>query len=302
MEQVPASAVAALRQRGWCVLKLPPEAQRTVEVANDEATAFFAQAEGYKARFRRAAEEGGGDDGEGELGGRRVKTGGVGYLQGGTREWLHLAADDRTLASMRWPSAALRDAALALLALLRHACEAVLAGLEPERLLLESHRAQAARWGDPSVLDLFRYHNAAAGEGAAGGAEGENMASHSDPGLLTATPVSSVPGLELFDEPSGRWVDVECGAGGDDLVVFMGDQWEESGAAGAGGAGAVEHRVRRAEGPRLSLVFEMRTWDVPEREEEEEEEPEEEEEEEEEEQQQQQQQQREQEAKKSRHQ
>ena len=63
MEQVPASAVAALRQRGWCVLKLPPEALRTVEVANDEAAAFFAQAEGYKARFRRAAEEGGGGDG-----------------------------------------------------------------------------------------------------------------------------------------------------------------------------------------------------------------------------------------------
>ena len=253
--EVQASALTELRQRGWCVLKLPPEAQRTVEVANDEAAAFFAQGEGYKARFRRAAEEGGGEDGEGEL---RVKTGGVGFLQGPTREWLHLAADDRTLASMRWPSAALRDAVIALLTLLRQACEAVLAGLGAGRLL-ESQRAQAARWGDPSVLDLFRYHNTAAGEGAA---EGENMASHSDPGLLTVTPASSVPGLELYDEPSGRWTDVECGAGRGDLVVFMGDQWEESGAAGAGGAGAVEHRVRRAEGPRLSLVFEMRAWDV----------------------------------------
>ena len=62
MGVVPASALAELRQRGWCVLKLPPEAQRTVEVANDEAAAFFAQGEGYKVRFRRAAEEGGGEE------------------------------------------------------------------------------------------------------------------------------------------------------------------------------------------------------------------------------------------------
>jgi hypothetical protein len=50
---------------------------------------------------------------------------------------------------------------------------------------------ETERLGDPSVLDLFHYHNHAAAPGT------QNMSSHSDPGA---------PGSFLASAPVGRWL------------------------------------------------------------------------------------------------
>jgi hypothetical protein len=104
--------------------------------------------------------------------------------------------------------------------------------------------------------------------------------------LLTITPCSAIPALELLDTATGEWVGAEhpdvCGThgpgqgereglGGDHrLLLFAGDALEDCGC----GCVAVSHRVRRTPGKRLSLVYEMRRWEEQE-EPEEEEEPEE---------------------------
>ena len=108
----------------WLYIR-PPTAKacRAIDAANEESAAFFRLPADAKAGYRRAAAAAGGalpnqpQPQQQQSGDRVLATAGVGYLQGPTREWLHLAADDSTLAAMRWPSDSLRSAVLALLAL-----------------------------------------------------------------------------------------------------------------------------------------------------------------------------------------
>jgi hypothetical protein len=258
---------------------------------------------------------------------RQVATAGVGFLSSPAREWFHLAADPAALSQMRWPSEAFQRATLRLLRVLESVCTMVLAALGDQSELAAQHVAVAAagreRWGDPSVLDLFHYRDGGGsgdsdGHAAAPVVDGAPppsrpsspacqqqqqqqqrrqqqqamaMGSHTDPGLLTITPCSAIPALELLDTATGEWVGAEhpdvCGGthgpgqgerereglGGDHrLLLFAGDALEDCGC----GCVAVSHRVRRTAGKRLSLVYEMRRWE--EQEDSEEEEPEEQEE------------------------
>ena len=74
-----------------------------------------------------------------------------------------------------------RDAAIGRL---RAACNKVLDALAASSAsaaagLRTRHAEETGRLGDPSVLDLFHYHNHAAAPGT------QNMSSHSDPGTST---------------------------------------------------------------------------------------------------------------------
>ena len=171
-----ATAAQQLRARGWCLLRPTPGECQAIDAANDDAAEFFALPAPRKASRAAAAAAPGAAAAAAAPGRRRVATGGVGFLTGPTREWFHLAADDATLEATRWPSAALQQSTLRLLAILRKACAAVLHQLtrdsEAAAMKLAALAAETERCGDPSVLDLFFYHNSAATSG------GENMTSH----------------------------------------------------------------------------------------------------------------------------
>lgn len=113
--------------------------------------------------------------------------------------------------------------------------------------------AASARGTDPSVLDAFWYpvpptsppassavpHKAEANDAERG------MAAHNDPGVLTLTRASDVPGLEIWlptphGTASGTWVRVEALAAADEVLVFAGEQLE---AATGGRVRAARHRV-----------------------------------------------------------
>ena len=91
------------------------------------------------------------------------------------------------------------------------------------------------------------------------------MAAHNDPGVLTLTLASRIPGLELLDRSCGKrgaWVPLEALMAPDEVMLFAGEQLE---AATAGHVRAALHRVvvqpkaqeALAEG-RNSVVFELR--------------------------------------------
>ena len=143
------------------------------------------------------------------------------------------------------------------LAVLEAACEGVGAGT------------------DPSVMDAFHY--VAGGDAGSvpaeevpatdsGGRATETdgaslaMAAHFDPGVLTLTRVSDVPGLQVRDPSMGAWVALEEHGAADEVLVLAGEQLAE---ASGGKLHAASHRVakppatRRGEA-RSSVVFELR--------------------------------------------
>ena len=201
---------------------------------------------------------------------RTVATAGVGYLSTSVREWFHVAADPATLDHTRWPCKSFQEAMLQLLHVLEGTCSEILRALADQSEVVARHIAAVAadkeRWGDPSVLDIFHYAhdlNDRRHHDGASDARRYAMGSHTDPGLLTITPCSTIPALELQDYSSGEWVDAESPdisgfsgtQGNHGLLVFAGDALEDCGCI------AVAHRVRRTKEERLSLVYEMRRWE-----------------------------------------
>lgn len=220
------------------------------------------RAAGYSGRTHRLA---GGADTT-----RTVATAGVGYLSTSVREWFHMTADPATLDQMRWPCEAFQEAMLLLIHVLEGTCNEILQALADQSEVVARHVAAVAadkeRWGDPSVLDVFHYTHALdhrRRRDRAPDARLYAMGSHTDPGLLTITPCSQIPALELQDNISGKWVDAErpgvSGVSGTQgkhaLLVFAGDALEDCGCV------AVAHRVRYTQQERLSLVYEMRRWE-----------------------------------------
>ena len=115
------------------------------------------------------------------------------------------------------------------------------------------------RGTDPSVLDAFWYPIPEGSE--TGGSDERGMAAHTDPGVLTLTRASEVPGLEIWDQTArqsrcrsgrsggggasggggrGAWVPLEALAAADEVLVFAGEQLE---AASKGRIRAARHRV-----------------------------------------------------------
>jgi hypothetical protein len=121
------------------------------------------------------------------------------------REQVHFVTDRHALALLPWPTHRLRcaveDAASTLHSL---ACQ-LLGSLDGG--CYDAERKAQAQSGDPSVLDAFLYPNVASrvpGQRVGEldddhreercGTTGVNMRAHVDPGLLTLTMVSDVPG------------------------------------------------------------------------------------------------------------
>jgi isopenicillin N synthase-like dioxygenase len=270
------AAAQELRGRGWCLLSVTEQQCDVIEAANGCAAEFFALPLAAKRSLRRAAACSDqssyvnvqGEPSAGKA--RAVATAGVGFLSSPAREWFHLAADPATLGKMRWPSEAFGQAMLQLLRILEDTCTAVLHVLGKQSAVAGRHiammTADKERWGDPSVLDLFSYSrgtNASSQSDEGPRASQYAMSSHTDPGLLTITPCSAIPALELQDNLTGDWVDAEhpdvSGVSGTQgnhrLLLFAGDALEDYGCV------AVAHRVRCTSEKRLSLVYEMRPWE-----------------------------------------
>jgi isopenicillin N synthase-like dioxygenase len=265
--------VDALRMRGWCLLPLDTEKLTLVQSAHKRCAEFFALPTADKLAFHggtaAAATSAVGCDADrrhsrshddkaaaysSPLQQYQVQAvpsafrGVVGYLRGDTREWWHLAVG--LLERVHWPTTTMRSAVLDVLDLLQRTALGMLGAASVAAAT--AHAEQSAQRGDASVLDLFHYHNR--------GFESDvNMGSHADPGLLTVTPCSEVPGLELLDQATLSWVDIEAlPEAAHSLVLFTGDGVEEF----TGGAWrATTHRVRTADRARLSIVYEMRLWD-----------------------------------------
>ncbi|KAK3269794.1 hypothetical protein CYMTET_21775 [Cymbomonas tetramitiformis] len=103
---------------------------------------------------------------------------------------------------------------------------------------------------DPSVLDTFYYFNTQH-NGAL------SMGPHLDPGFFSVTPASLVPGLQVVDQSTQSWVDVEAEAGAGNLVLFCAESLERW---SAGKYSATNHQVVTSmQRPRLSVVFELRS-------------------------------------------
>jgi isopenicillin N synthase-like dioxygenase len=84
------------------------------------------------------------------------------------------------------------------------------------------------------------------------------MSEHFDPGLLTITRTSEIPGLEVWDASIGQWVALEAEAAPNEVLIFAGEQLH---ALSGGLIPAVRHRVvgsRVAGAERCSVVFELR--------------------------------------------
>ena len=77
---------------------------------------------------------------------------------------------------------------------------------------------------------------------------------HADVSLVVVEPVSRVPGLEVFDIHTKRWVCVEsvC-VPGKELVVFVGRALSSK-----TGLPALKHRVVKSGKARLSFLFEQK--------------------------------------------
>lgn len=172
------------------------------------------------------------------------------------RTQLHLVTDARALELVPWPARRprLRKGVTNGASRLQELATSLLMRLHGGGAAMEHERArQAAVDGDPSVLDCFVYPNAHA--------EMANMCAHTDPGLLTLTLASATPGLQVHDQSTGEWVDVEAQCTpGVEIIVLGGEALE---VASSGRYRAALHRVRHAATPRVSTVFELRIGHVP---------------------------------------
>jgi hypothetical protein len=169
---------------------------------------------------------------------------------------LHLLTDVHALKCVPWPARqpALRPAIEQGAAELHSLATRLLSRLQEGGASIEAERAkQVGPEGDPSVFDCFVYPNA--------DAEVVNMRAHTDPGLLTLTLASTSPGLQVQDRESSQWVDLEpsCIAG-EDCLCLCGEALQIS---TGGYYEACLHRVRHADAPRVSSVFELRLTTVP---------------------------------------
>ena len=196
----------------------------------------------------------------------------VGVFDNFCRAQLHVVADRMAVDMMPWDRRGLghvRDCVVRAIAVMCSLTSRLMSKLQYDAPQLEHARMeQAASRGDVSVLDVLLYPNPMSYSSSSSGGRPVrddemlvNMREHTDPGLLTLTLASSTPGLQIRDRASGEWIDVEASCtSGVDAIVFAGEALQ---------FGTVHdhyiaapHRVRAADAPRLSTVFELRMHEV----------------------------------------
>ncbi len=118
--------------------------------------------------------------------------------------------------------------------------------------LLEAVVPGHERGEDFSLAYCFRY--GVDDGGANGGSDDTLVGEHADVSLVVVEPVSRVPGLEVFDIHTKRWVCVEsvC-VPGRELVVFVGRALSRT-----SGLPALRHRVVKSGKARTSFLFEQK--------------------------------------------
>jgi hypothetical protein len=118
--------------------------------------------------------------------------------------------------------------------------------------LLEAVVPGHERGEDFSLAYCFRYGE---DDGGANGGSGDTLVGeHADVSLVVVEPVSRVPGLEVFDIHTKRWVCVESVCiPGKELVVFVGRALSRT-----SGLPALKHRVVKTGRARLSFLFEQK--------------------------------------------
>eukprot|EP00439_Symbiodinium_sp_Y106_P024216 s2911_g2.t4 len=234
------TAAAALSRHGFSVLQLP-QATECFQAAEDVWRDFFA-APGEKYCGLRQGSPG-----------LMLPLADAGYTLQSARQHFHLvmgAADHQV-----WPPG-LQEISRPLIRELETLCLSLLRLIPGGPLMEAAWRRASEATGDASVWDAFSYF--ATADTAETSAVDLSMAAHTDPGLLTAKPLSSVAGLEVWDAASEKWISLE---GKDrtvgEVVVFSADtlqRWSK------GAIPSCRHRVAKPRGsePRLSLVYEMR--------------------------------------------
>lgn len=118
-----------------------------------------------------------------------------------------------------------------------------------------------AEYVSSSNLDLFHYHNVEDTRAK----WATNHPAHTDSGLISLIPVSTIPALDFLDQQLGHWIEIEraihdqapaLGTTYEDYVVIMAGDTLEWLAKGSFKAGM--HRVVRTEVPRQSAVHKLR--------------------------------------------
>ncbi len=164
---------------------------------------------------------------------------------------IHAGRPDR----QPWPSHTFRDAFLDLQHKLREICDAALVATVPP------YTSAPPSWiedgGDLSVCYALHYPNVGSGNPPSSISESDmNVGEHRDPSLMVIEPCCGVPGLEIQDHRSKKWIPVEsvCQEG-TDLVLFCGRGMES---ATGGWVSATTHRVRQGSQKRVCFIFEQK--------------------------------------------
>ncbi len=168
---------------------------------------------------------------------------------------IHAGRPDR----QPWPSHTFRDAFLYLQHKLREICDAALVAAVPQ------YTSAPPSWveddGDLSVCYALHYPNFDGGSSntppsSISDENDMNVAEHRDPSLMVIEPCCGVPGLEIQDHQSKKWIPVEnvCQEG-TDLVLFCGREIES---ATGGSVSATTHRVRQGSQKRVCFIFEQK--------------------------------------------
>ncbi|TDH64943.1 hypothetical protein CCR75_000976 [Bremia lactucae] len=170
----------------------------------------------------------------------------AGYEHTNVRDCFRVACGD--MSRVIWPSLDFENRWLALQRCMQRICDRALSltvgfDIEPSHTRSDS---------DFSVCYGLHYPNS---EGS-GQSEKENIFEHVDPSLYVVEPVSSVEGLDVYDQHAKQWLQVEkvC-VPGKEIVLFCGHALNR---ATKGRILGTLHRVRRTPKRRFCILYEQK--------------------------------------------
>ncbi|KAL7691395.1 putative oxoglutarate/iron-dependent dioxygenase, isopenicillin N synthase [Plasmopara halstedii] len=170
----------------------------------------------------------------------------MGYEHTSVRDCYRVACGD--MSNLVWPSIEFRSNWLSLQCCLQRICDRALS----LTVGFDIVRCHARPDKDFSVCYGLHYPNV---EGS-GQSETENVFEHIDPSLYVVEPVPSVEGLDVFDQHTKQWLNVEsvC-VPGKEIVLFGGHALSK---ATQGRILGTLHRVRRTPNRRFCIIYEQK--------------------------------------------
>jgi len=220
-----------LLQHGYIVItELPVELLESISVAETEALKYFQNPDKTKTIINKDTSQ---------FSGYCVRKIWGGILE---REHYHLLCGQT--ANALWTSESMKDA---FIMLAKNLESIAYRALSVTKVVIPALVGEPFHSSDQSVFDVFLYGNESERK--------ENMCSHTDPGLFTVKPLSTVEGLEIFDQSCNCWISLEPATSSPAIVVFGCDMLRE---LSNDKYNAVSHKVLTSTKPRLSLVYELR--------------------------------------------